>query len=168
MNKSFYTFVFSVLFLLLLISLSADCSAQGSYTISWIDTNTPPADSFTVFRSESPDDGYLVVASEIEDTVWTDNNLENDVRYWYKVNAIKGYMESEMSNWTSGKTIDLTGGQYDTEKIVAYYPGNEMVLLIIYPPTNDCVIKRWQYMVPDLIRISCESEVLFKPALTIR
>jgi len=155
----------AVLFISIVVGFAE--ASDMEHIVSWTDGNVPPADSFIVYRSLFQDSGYVEVA-ETADTMWTDENVIDDERVWYKVSAVKDYMESDMSDWVTGRSVDLTNEQFNTSRLVAYYPGNDRIALFIYPPVEDCTITRWRYMVPDIIRISCGSEILVVPTILIR
>jgi len=164
MKKFALLFVLLVLFPVVLAAQATDME----HVVSWVDLNDPSADCFTVYRATHPDSEYLVVAEGVVDTFWVDSNVVSDERYWYKVSATRSYIDSGMSDWVSGRSVDCTNGQFDTDLILTYYPDNPMVMLIVYPPANDCVVSDWEYMVPDIIHIKCVSTVLAAPATAIR
>ena len=158
MRKFFLLFMVMVLF-----PIACYCqTSELAFEVSWSDTMSVKADHYTVYKAGEPE-GIYVADTMVTDTFYVDHDIENDVRVWYKVSATIGYIESDFSGWVSGRAIDLTGGQFDTDRIVAYYPENDMVMLVIYPPINDCELNSWQYMIPDMINIRCGSQAIGIP-----
>ena len=131
--------------------------------------NDPPATSFCVYRAIHPDSEYVMIHEVVEvegvdDSFWTDSGIESDVRYWYEVSAVRDYIESELSEFVSGRSVDLTDGVFGTGCLVAYTPEDSTIMLAIYPPNTECTLKTWEYMIFDFIRITCEGSVIASPS----
>ncbi|MCT4543631.1 MAG: fibronectin type III domain-containing protein [Vallitalea sp.] len=58
-------------------------------------------DSYTILRSTTSDSIETIIASNVTDTTYIDNDVEPGVTYYYVVRAVKGGVESEHSNITS-------------------------------------------------------------------
>lgn len=57
--------------------------------------------SYTILRSTTSDSIDIVIASNVTDTTYIDNNVEQGVTYYYVVRAVKDSVESENSNVAS-------------------------------------------------------------------
>lgn len=93
-----------------------------------------PGETYRVLRSESPDDGYAVLADGITDRSYTDTGLDPAQDYYYKVEASAagglGSQDDAMAAAKRGTTGD-TGGSY-----LIFNPGFESPQLSGTSPTG--------------------------------
>ncbi len=71
-------------------------TAEGrasSVGLTWnsVDASHP---TYTVLRSETPDNGYEIIARDVEDTAFVDNKAEAGTTYYYKVKAVDASLNS--------------------------------------------------------------------------
>ena len=75
-------------------------ATDGDYTtrvrVSW-DTESS-ATSYNVYRSTTKGGSYTKIAAGITDTYYDDSSVSSDVRYWYKVSAVNGSGEGDLSD----------------------------------------------------------------------
>ena len=154
---------------ILLMVLPCVVSAQ-SVQVSWDDAvaaaTDGPADYFVVWRSDHPDTGFVEYANTT-DTVYVDADIPNDSRIYYRISSVRGYLLSEHSGWVSLRWIDYTSGIFNTPRIHEYYPGDDRVLLVVWPPNEGCEILSWEYGLLDLIGIKCDPSPFAAPATAI-
>jgi hypothetical protein len=143
---------------------------MGLAMIAWNDVAASsvagPADYFVVWRSQSPDTGFVEYATTT-DTVWVDLAVPADVRVYYHVSSVRGYLMSSNSDWVSIRWLDYTGGAFNTTRLHAYYPGDPRVLLVVWPPNDTCDIAAWEYGIMDKIGIRCEESPFPAPSMSI-
>ncbi len=83
------------------------------------------ADGYNVYRSTSPDGKFTKVNNEaVENTTYEDDDVSNDVTYYYYVTSLKNDTESDPSNIITAKPLgdDLDGDGVPDEE--DEYPNN--------------------------------------------
>ena len=77
------------------IALGSDGqSALFDKVLAWIDNMTGSANTYSVYRSTSPQSGYSQVASGLTSPTWVDNTITAGHTYYYKVKAVRSGVES--------------------------------------------------------------------------
>ena len=90
-------------------NLSANAESNSVITLSWNDNSTGE-DEFQIQRSTSSNSGFSQIASTARGSrSYTDNNLDADTRYFYRVRARLGSTLSEWSNTTNATTLANAG-----------------------------------------------------------
>ncbi len=76
---------------------------NGQVDLEW--NKVEGSDGYNVYRSTSPDGGFKKVNDEpVNDTTYTDDDVTNDVKYYY-VTALKNNTESDPSNIITAKPL---------------------------------------------------------------
>jgi predicted esterase len=96
--------------------LVATVQSNKAIALSWSD-NSANETAFEIYRSQSPYDGYVYIASEGANTTqYIDSGLLSATRYYYRVKAVNQYGESDWANsyaeaiWTfNNDFFDLSG-----------------------------------------------------------
>ncbi|GMQ57985.1 Ig domain-containing protein [Vallitalea sediminicola] len=87
---------------LVCLNTPTNLSAQASnakINLTW--NAVEDADSYTILRSTTSDSINTVIASNVTDTTYIDNDVEPGVTYYYVVRAVKNGVESSNSNEAS-------------------------------------------------------------------
>lgn len=158
----------------LLLMLSGMAVAQGTALLAWndsvVEATHGPADYFILWRSEQSDTGFVSIG-ETEDMFCVDIAVPNDLRVYYRVSSVRGYLASNKggpNSWASILWLDYTNGQFNTVRMHEYYPGDLRVLLVVWPPNNTCAVIQWDYGVMDRLSIECEMSPFPAPTLLIQ
>ena len=76
-------------------------TTTAGITVSW--NAVTGAASYRVLRASAPDDLFwLVAASSVTGTSWTDTSVSVSVNYYYRVQALNGVNVSPRSDWAVG------------------------------------------------------------------
>lgn len=76
-------------------------ATSGDQTVSLTWNEVAEADSYQLRRSTSPNSGYSVVASNISQTSFVDQQVTNGIQYYYRVRAVNQAGNSGNSNTAS-------------------------------------------------------------------
>ena len=149
----------TLLCLFLILTLIGSASAQ--VVLGWTDENDPACDYFILYRSTSPDTGYLVLdfVTPLEGTVeymYYDSTAVQGSPLYYKVAAVRDLDHSELSTWSRALWYDKSGGArafYAFE----YWPGmGQRNMLIVYTPLDECeLLWSFRYTDLDLVAVKC-------------
>lgn len=156
--------------ILTMLSVPACAQNEMAWLLTWVDNNNPPADSFRLYVSADAGGEYSFLTATTDTHITV--NSPNDVRLYYAVTALRQmtestWVESGLSNWVSGRIVDLTEGVYDTPRIFAYkQEGENWVSLVVWPLTAECVLDGWT-IYPDVIRLRCPDAELAPDSLYI-
>ncbi len=163
-----YTFLISLLLILCMVG-----SASAQVTLGWTDDNDPACDYFILYRSASPDTGYLMLdfVTPLEGTqqyMYYDSTAAQGIPTYYKVAAVRDLDHSDLGPWSRALWYDKSGGArafYSYE----YWPGMELRnMLIVYTPLDECeLLWSFRYTDPDLVAVKCAQFTGTVPAVNL-
>lgn len=120
------------------VSITASALDDTRIKVGW--SAVAGADEYRLFRSESINGTYTQVADGITATTYADSGRSPGTTYWYKVQAVKNYTESNLSIAAAATTFsvvyfDAQGGQLQSDARVLVRRGS-IISTPAAPPTN--------------------------------
>ena len=160
-----YSTIFVAVLMLLMLPIAVGAQVEHGFGLAWWydEAPNPPVDSFFVYQSDNPDTGFVLIGSTTE-MFYVVTGLEEDHRYYFRISAVRDYIESGLTDWVSGRSIDASGGAQDPVRISEHYEGyDERVVLVAFVPNSSCYFSTWQFGLFDLIGIKCSEGAGFDP-----
>jgi fibronectin type 3 domain-containing protein len=114
-------------------SVAASAESSDTITISWYSVSG--ANGYRIYRSNSFSGSYYF-QGETSYSSYTDEGLDSNTTYYYKVSAYNSYGESAQSSSTSAKTLP-SGGNGSAPSaptsVVAYAESSDRIIVNWYP-----------------------------------